>query len=169
MTDRLEIKASLAVDETGTVTGLAWPFGEGPDGYGDVITKGAFNIAVDDVPMLFGHDPEDVIGLWDEVTETDQGLQVRGQLFIKEHRRARAVRSLITSGLIGGLSIGFRTKAFVPRHGKGRVISALDLHEVSIVRNPAHPRARILSAKSATAAISIAEAINRAATAFSRK
>lgn len=164
--NHLEIKAALAVDEAGTITGIAWPFNEGPDQLGDLITKGAFNVAVEDVPMLFGHDPEDVIGVWDEVEETPEGLRVKGQLDIKGHRRARAVRSLITSGLIGGLSIGYRTKSFTPRAGKGRVISALDLVEVSVVRNPAHPRARITGAKSASTALAIAEAITRAASAL---
>lgn len=163
--DRLEVKASLSVDEAGTVTGLAWPFDDGPCGHGDLISKGAFNIAVADVPMLLGHDPEAVIGLWDEVKETPRGLEVKGRLFLEGHRRAKAVRSLMMSGLINGLSIGFRTKASKPRLGKGRTITKLDLHEVSVVRNPAHPRAR-LSAKSASIANTLAEAITRAASAL---
>jgi hypothetical protein len=35
MTDRLEIKAELTVDDAGTITGIAWPFGS-PDRVGDV-------------------------------------------------------------------------------------------------------------------------------------
>jgi len=163
--DRLEIKAALSVDEAGTLSGIAWPFNEGPDQLGDLITPGAFNIAAD-MPILLGHDPEDLIGTWTEVKETPEGLLVAGQLHVKEHRRARAARSLITSGLIGGLSIGYRTKAFTPRPGKGRVISALDLVEISVVKNPAHPRARITGAKSASSALAIAEAISRAASAL---
>ncbi|GBD48530.1 HK97 family phage prohead protease [Methylopila sp. Yamaguchi] len=163
--ERLEIKAALSVDEAGTITGIAWPFNEGPDQLGDLIAPGAFTIAPD-MPMLFAHDPEDLVGIWTEVKETPEGLLVAGQLDVKERRRARAVRSLITSGQIGGLSIGYRTKAFTPRAGKGRVISALDLVEVSVVRNPAHPRARITGAKSASSALAIAEAISRAASAL---
>jgi HK97 family phage prohead protease len=164
--NRLEIKASLTVTEKGEISGIAWPHGEGRDQYGDAITKGAFNIAVDDLPMLFGHDPEDLIGLWEEVKETDAGLEVKGKLFIENHPRAKAVRSLITSGLIGGLSIGYRTKAFTGTPGKNRIISALDLLEVSIVRNPMHPRARITGVKSANAALKLAEAIHQAAKAI---
>jgi HK97 family phage prohead protease len=163
--DHLELKASIAIDSAGTLSGIAWPFNAGPDQLGDVITKGAFNIAVDDLPILLCHDPEQPIGLWSEVAETADGLTVKGQLF-QDDRRARAVRSMIRSGLITGLSIGFKTKASTPRPNKGRVISSLDLHEVSVVRNPAHPRARILHAKTATAAIAIAAAINRAAAAL---
>ncbi|HEY8566584.1 MAG TPA: HK97 family phage prohead protease [Beijerinckiaceae bacterium] len=164
--ERLEIKADLTVSEAGAIAGIAWPFNAGPDLTGDTITKGAFNLAVDDLPMLLGHDPEQVIGTWEEVTETDRGLEVRGRLFLEESRRSRAVRSLITGGLIGGLSIGFRTKTATGSAGKNRVITALDLFEVSVVRNPAHPRARVTGVKSGQAAIALAEAINRAASAL---
>jgi HK97 family phage prohead protease len=163
--DKLEIKATIAVDDAGTITGMAWPFGS-PDSVGDLIEKGAFNIVVADLPMLLAHDPEQPVGLWDEVKETNEGLQVKGRLFIEESRRAKSVRGLIQGGLITGLSIGFKTTASTKR-GSNRIISALDLHEISVVRNPAHPRARISSAKDANAAI--AEAINRATMALRTK
>jgi HK97 family phage prohead protease len=163
--DLLEIKATIAVDDAGTITGMAWPFGSA-DSVGDLIEKGAFHIAVADLPMLLAHDPEQPIGLWDEVKETNEGLQVKGRLFIDESRRAKSVRGLIQGGLITGLSIGFKTKAST-KQGSNRVISALDLHEISVVRNPAHPRARISSAKDATAAI--AEVLHRAAVALRKK
>ena len=72
---------------------------------------------------------------------------------------------MIKSGLISGLSIGFRTKAS-NRQGRNRVISALELAEISVVRNPSHPRARITTAKSLNLALAIAEAINRATAAL---
>jgi HK97 family phage prohead protease len=158
--EKLEIKAAIAVSEAGEITGTAWPFGAGPDRVGDLIEKGAFHVAVADLPMLLAHDPETPVGLWEDVRETPEGLQVKGRLFIDESRRAKAVRGLIQGGLITGLSIGFTTKSATTR-GANRLITALDLKEISVVRNPAHPRARIVSAKDATAAI-IAEAINRA-------
>jgi len=157
--DRLEVKASLAVDEAGVITGTAWPFGS-PDSVGDIITKGAINVAVDVLPMLFGHNPDDLIGTWTETKQTDEGLIVTGKLHM-DQPRARAIRGLIQGGLVSGLSIGFRTKAST-KQGRNRVISALDLVEVSLVRNPSHPRARVTSAKSLNSAAAIAEAINRA-------
>lgn len=160
--DRLEIKASITVDDAGEISGIAWPFGS-PDSVGDIITKGAFGAISPDLPMLLGHDPHQPIGLWTEVRETDAGLEVKGRLFVDESQRARAVRSSIRNGLISGLSIGFNgTQA--QKSGRNRVISRLNLQEISVVRNPAHPKARITSAKNATAAI--AEAINRAAVAL---
>ncbi len=162
MIEKVECKAAIAVDETGVITGTAWPFNAGPDQVGDLIERGAFHVAVADLPMLLAHDPEQPVGLWDEICESSEGLQVKGRLFVDESKRARAVRGLIHGGLISGLSIGFVTKTATIR-GRNRVISALDLKEISVVRNPAHPRARIASAKSASA---IAEAIERAAEAL---
>lgn len=157
--DRLEVKATLAVDEAGVITGTAWPFGS-PDSVGDIITKGAINVAVDDLPMLFGHNPDDLIGTWTETKQTDEGFTVTGKLHM-DQPRARAIRGLIQGGLVSGLSIGFRTKASTKQR-RNRVISSLDLFEISVVRNPSHPRARVTSAKSLNSAAAIAEAINRA-------
>ncbi|MER9306779.1 HK97 family phage prohead protease [Mesorhizobium sp. M0496] len=164
MSDRLEVKAQIAVDEAGTITGLAWPFGT-PDKVGDTIRKGAFRVVVDDLPMLYAHNPDDLVGTWDEVKETNEGLVVKGHLHVKESVRARAVRGLVQGGLVTGLSICFKAREAV-RTGRTRVISALDLLEISLVRNPSHPRAQIISAKAGTAAVEIAEAINRATAAL---
>jgi uncharacterized protein len=157
--DRLEIKATLGVTDTGEIIGTAWPFNAGPDTTGDLITKGAFGIIPTDLPMLFGHDPADLIGTWTETAETSDGLITKGKLHM-DQPRARAVLSMIKSELITGLSIGFRTKAATTQ-GRNRVISALDLAEISVVRNPAHPKARIIAAKSNDSAIALAAAIER--------
>ena len=78
--------------------------------------------------------------------------------------RARTVLGMIKSGLVSGLSIGFKTKAST-QQGRNRVISALDLYEISVVRNPAHPRARITSAKTYDVALAMAAIIRRFAAA----
>ncbi|QDM16731.1 HK97 family phage prohead protease [Tardiphaga sp. vice352] len=158
--DKLEMKATLSVDEAGTITGIAWPFGSA-DSAGDIITKGAFAFAVTSMPMLFNHSPNDLVGTWDEVAETSDGLVAKGQLHM-EQARARTVHSMIKGGLVTGLSIGFKTKAST-QQGRNRIISALDLYEISVVRDPMHKRARILSAKSdITANAEIAAVIIRA-------
>ena len=159
------VSATFAIDDAGTITGTAWPFGT-PDRVGDLITKGAFSTAPAVLPMLAFHDHRDPVGSWTEIQETDAGLVVKGRLLIEEVARAREVHALVRSGAVTGLSIGFSTKAATPRRGGGRTITALDLVEVSLVTVPAHPGARITSAKDATAAIKIAEAINRAAVAL---
>lgn len=146
MTGRLEIKAALEVTDAGEITGLAWPFGT-PDRVGDVIEKGAFATSPASVPMLFGHDQGQVIGVWDSITETPEGLTVKGRLLVDDVERAREVRAMVKAGAVSGLSVGFITKD-ASRVGRGRKITALELHEVSIVAVPCHPGAKITSLKS---------------------
>lgn len=144
---KLEVKASLSVDDAGTITGTAWPFGSA-DRVGDIITKGAFN-SPERLPMLFAHDQAQAVGIWDSITETSEGLTVKGRLLIEDVARAREVRALVREGAVTGLSIGFVTKQAAGRKGGGRTITALDLHEISIVPIPSHPGARITTAKAA--------------------
>lgn len=146
MKQRLEIKASLSVDDAGTITGLAWPFGT-PDRVGDMIEKGAI-AAPATLPMLFSHDQAQVIGVWDQITETPDGLTVKGRLLVDDVARAREVRAMIREKAVTGLSIGFITKSAKPRQ-RGRTITALDLHEISVVAVPCHPGAQITSIKAA--------------------
>jgi len=161
--DKLEVKATLAVDGSGVITGNAWPFAEA-DSVGDIITKSAFGEIAPDLGMLYQHNPADLIGTWTEIKVTDDGLVVKGQLHL-DQPRARSVRSMVQKGLVSGLSIGFRTKAS-RKVGRNRIIDALDLAEISLVRDPSHPRARITSAKSLNVAVALAEALNRATAAL---
>lgn len=146
MTDRIEIKAAFTIEDTGAIVGLAWPFGS-PDRVGDVIEKGAIS-APSSVPMLWAHDPSQVIGVWDDISETSEGLVVKGRLLIEHVEKAREVHALVRNNAVSGLSIGFTSKASKPRH-RGRTISALDLHEISVVAIPCHPGAQITSVKAA--------------------
>lgn len=151
MTERLEIKAALTVDDAGTITGIAWPFGS-PDRVGDVIEKGAFT-SPETLPMLFAHEQGQVIGVWEQITETAEGITVKGRLLVDDVERAREVRAMIRSKAVSGLSIGFVTKAAKPRT-RGRTITALNLHEISVVAVPCHPGAQITSIKAADGAAS---------------
>jgi HK97 family phage prohead protease len=164
----VEFKASLSVDESGMITGLAWPFGSA-DRYNDEILPGAFKSAKAPLPILMGHDSMQPLGAWSSITETAKGLEVKGQLLVNDVQRAREVSALVKSGALRGLSIGFITKSATVRKGGGRTIKSLDLVECSIVAVPAHPGAKITSSKSAAAAIALAEAINRASAALQRK
>ncbi len=145
MTDRIEVKAALTVTDAGEITGIAWPFGSA-DRVGDVIEKGAIT-SPETLPMLFSHDQSQVIGVWDEIAETDTGLTVKGRLLVDDVERAREVRAMIKTKAVSGLSIGFVTQKSTPSR-KGRTINALTLHEVSVVAVPCHPGAQITSLKS---------------------
>jgi HK97 family phage prohead protease len=168
MNHRIEFKASLSIDEAGTITGLAWPFGA-PDRVGDEILPGAFKSAKAPLPILMGHDSMQPLGAWNVISETTKGLEVKGQLLVNDVVRAKEVSALVKAGALGGLSIGFITKSASARKGGGRTIKALDLVECSIVAVPMHPGAKITSSKSAAAAIALAEAINRASAALQQK
>lgn len=168
MNNHFEVKATLTVDDAGAIAGVAWPFGTA-DRAGDIIEKGAFATALAPLPMLFGHNPNTPVGVWKEVFEGPDGLQVKGQLLVDDVARAKEVSALVKSGAITGLSIGFITKKASARKGGGRTIKSVDLVEVSLVAVPSHPGARVTSSKSAAAAIALTEAINRAAAALQRK
>lgn len=149
--EKIEVKAALTVDEAGAITGVAWPFGT-PDRVGDVIERGAFSKALPPLPMLASHDQKDTVGVWTELSETSEGLTVKGRLLVGEVQRAAEVRALIQAGALRGLSIGFVSRKAMPRKGGGRTITELELLEISVVAVGAHPGARITSAKDMTMA-----------------
>lgn len=166
--DRLFFETKLAAADNGDISGVAWPFGK-PDRVGDIIEKGAFAGAALPLPMLFGHDLNDPVGTWSDASEEADGFKVKGNLLVKDVERAREVFALVRAGAVRGLSVGFRTLQAVTQKGGGRKISALELLEVSLVTIPMHPGARVTSAKSAVMALRLAENINRAALALSRR
>ncbi|HDZ74091.1 MAG TPA: HK97 family phage prohead protease [Aurantimonas coralicida] len=161
----IEVKASLSAADDGAVEGLAWPFGT-PDRVGDMIEKGAFSGSAVPIPMLFGHNPNDPVGVWEAVEETSEGLRVKGRLLVAEVGRAREVQAMVKSGAVRGLSIGFITKKASARRGGGRTITSLELAEISLVTIPMHPKAGLRGTKAGADAIALAEAINRAASAL---
>lgn len=144
--ERLELKGALTVDEAGFITGLASVFGSADLG-GDIVHKGAFAGASAPLPMLASHDPADVVGVWDELAETAEGLAVKGRLLVAEVKRAAEVRALILAGAMRGLSIGYIATKKAPRQGGGRDLFRVELKEVSVVAVPMHPAAKITSAK----------------------
>lgn len=159
--DRVYIETKLDTGDDGAIEGKAWDFGK-PDRVGDMIEPGAFKGVALPLPMLFGHDQNDPVGVWTEMAEAKGGLMLKGRLLVEDVARAREVRALVRSGAVRGLSIGFQTIKAAARQG-GRTIKALDLLEVSLVTLPMHPGARVTSAKSAVEALRVAEAITRAA------
>jgi HK97 family phage prohead protease len=167
MSVQLDCKAAVSVSDAGDIEAMAWPFGIA-DRVGDMIEKGAFAKSALPIPMLFGHDQNDPVGVWTEAVEAPDGLHLKGKLLVDDVARAREVRALVQSGAVRGVSIGFITRKATPRKG-GRSIQSLELLEASLVVVPMHPGARITSAKSAVTALAIADAINRATAHFSRK
>ncbi|ADZ71353.1 HK97 family phage prohead protease [Polymorphum gilvum] len=118
------------------------------DGAGDTVVRGAFARSLarrgaDGIRMLWQHDPARPIGVWERVAEDGAGLYVAGRL-LADVAQAREAASLIGAGALDGLSIGFRTvRARAGGRGAARVLTEIDLWEVSLVTFPELAGARV--------------------------
>ena len=151
MESGLELKfagGKPVMTEGAVIEGYASRFGL-PDQGGDIVAKGAFGASLarlaakgDKVRMLWQHDPTRPIGVWDEIREDDKGLWVKGRL-LPDVAQAREAAALIAAGAIDGLSIGYRTIS-AERDGKGRrLLSEVELWEVSLVTFPMLAEAKV--------------------------
>lgn len=98
------------------------------------------------IPMLWAHDPANVIGSWSALQVRADGLTVKGKLNLAV-AKALEVRSLLQAGDITGLSIGFRTVKDERRSNGVRRITQARLHEISIVAFPSVPGSGITSVR----------------------
>lgn len=144
----LEVKA---LDDAGTFEGYASIFNNVDHG-GDKVMPGAFVEGLSrarqggrTVKMLWNHDPNQPIGVWEDLVEDAKGLRGKGRL-VMEVPKAREVHALMKAGAIGGLSIGYRTIESAP-DGNARALKKLDLYEVSPVTFPMNERAKLTSVK----------------------
>jgi HK97 family phage prohead protease len=129
------------------IEGYASLFGQTDQGK-DVVQKGAYGKSLVDlekagrsVKMLWQHDPAQPIGVWDDLREDDRGLYVKGRL-LDGVEKGREAAALIEAGAIEGLSIGYRTKRATKTPDGKRVLTELELWEVSLVTFPMLPSAR---------------------------
>ncbi len=110
----------------------------------DVVVRGAFRASLErtgacGVKMLHQHE-DDPVRVWDEAVEDERGLFMRGRIQ-DWSPEARFISRLAKAGAVDGLSIGFlAVKA--RRTGGIRVLSQMELWEVSLVTFPMLPRAR---------------------------
>lgn len=132
-----EWKADTA---TGQVEGYGAVFGN-VDTYGDIILRGAFGNTMGKrkVKMLWQHNPDQPIGVWDEMREDDRGLWMKGRI-LSEVEKGKEAIALMSAGAIEGLSIGYKTVDAEYTNGN-RVIKEIDLWETSIVTFPANEMA----------------------------
>ena len=95
---------SLAED--GSFEGLAAAYGN-VDHHGDRIEAGTFKAAEgEQIPLLFAHKTDQPIG-YATVTETPQGLLVRGKLLLDTVAGSEAY-SRLKAGVLKALSVGFQ-------------------------------------------------------------
>ena len=98
--------------------------------------------------MLWQHDPSQPIGVWDHVTEDRKGLFVKGRI-LTVVERGREAAALIAAGAIDGLSIGYRTRSAGKTAQGKRLLTDLDLWEVSLVTFPMALQARVAAKEGA--------------------
>ncbi|WP_415013508.1 HK97 family phage prohead protease [Brevundimonas sp.] len=120
---------------------------------GDVVAKGAFAESLArggaaGVKMLHQHEARALVGVWDEVAEDARGLFVAGRI-LDWSPEARFAGALARAGALDGLSIGFRAVR-ARKDGRLRVLSEVDLWEVSLVTFPMLPGARFATTGTAS-------------------
>jgi uncharacterized protein len=132
------------------ISGYASLFGGSPDGYGDVVQQGAFrntltklNNVQYKLPMLWNHNVDNVIGVWDDLKEDSVGLWVKGRIFENTEQGAY-ISKCIQNTSVSGISIGFNILK-ASKNKDYRLIEAINLLEISIVTIPAKEDARIQS------------------------
>ncbi|MEO9651612.1 MAG: HK97 family phage prohead protease [Roseobacter sp.] len=138
----------LEVRDGSQISGYASLFGAVDQG-NDVVEAGAYKTSLNAlsakgqrVKMLWQHDPAQPIGIWDEVREDKTGLWVKGRL-LENVEKGREAQALIEAGAIDGLSIGYRTLKATKNSKGQRLLTELELWEVSLVTFPMLPSARI--------------------------
>jgi uncharacterized protein len=138
----------ITVEDGIEISGYASLFGAADQG-GDVVRKGAYAASLaaatssgHRIKMLWQHDPSQPIGVWDEVREDAKGLWVKGRI-LDSVARGREAAALIAAGAIDGLSIGYRTVRAAKNDAGQRMLTELDLWEVSLVTFPMLPTARV--------------------------
>jgi len=144
----MALSGDVKVTDGAVIEGYASLFGRKDQG-GDSVLAGAYARSLAmlkakgrSVKMLWQHDPTQPIGVWDEVREDEKGLFVKGRL-LPDVAKAQEAAALLAAGAIDGLSIGYRTKS-AQKDGKGgRLLSELELWEVSLVTFPMLPEARV--------------------------
>lgn len=154
-----ELKFALKFAPSGIFEGYAAVFGN-VDSANDRIAPGAFARCLGNLraegrlpPMLWQHDVQKPLGQWLDMHEDSHGLYVRGKLFTDDIAQAREAYALLRENVVSGLSIGYRTVKSTRDAQRGvRLLTELDLLEVSIVTFPANAQARIRAVKSQFAA-----------------
>lgn len=162
----MELKFSDKESEARSFSGYGAVFNN-VDAYGDVILPGAFSETLSRAKsagewpaMLLQHGggflggAEDMtpIGVWTSMREDEKGLWVEGKL--AETQRGKDVYALLKMTprpAITGLSIGYVAKEWSVRtqpHEPKRSLKKVELIEVSLVTNPANPKARVSGVKS---------------------
>lgn len=143
----------LKSDARGEFRGYASVFNV-RDSYGDIIKPHAFQTSLQrksNLALLWQHQAHEPIGIINQLYEDRIGLVIQGQLLLNL-AKAQEAYTLLAHKVISGLSIGFR---ILQAHQQtqpitARIITEIELIEISVVTFPANPYAKILDFKSAS-------------------
>lgn len=152
--DHLDLSIRFeASDVAGEFSGHAAIWDE-RNGHNEAVQRGAFKRSLTEHRtagtrplMLWSHNPADIIGVWTEVREDETGLAVKGRIITATNRGAEAYE-LLKAGALNGLSIGFRARGDKRGANGIRILTDIDLAEISVVGLPSAGRARITSIRS---------------------
>lgn len=172
VTSTLDLSATevrfAAGDSTGVFTGYAAVWDDLVPSYREVVRKGAFRRSLGEHRkagtrpiMLWAHDPSEIVGTWTELVEDERGLKATGQL-LQETRRGAEALALLKAKALNGLSIGFNVRKEERGPNGLRVITDVDLLEISLTAFPAMPAARVQNVREASAAAAVLDALRRA-------
>lgn len=116
---------------------------ERADRGGDVVRAGAFTRRLgrrlEQVPLLWQHEPSRPIGRIEYLKEDRRGLRVIGRL--SDGAAGREAAALLREGALKGLSFGYRVRAASGE--RPRELTDLELVEISLVTMPMQPLARV--------------------------
>lgn len=108
----------------------------------DTIRPGAFVQTLGNrrspIQLFWQHRSDAAIGVIETIAEDDRGLRVIGRI---DNRFGRAAQ-MLRRGEVSGLSFGYRASDY--RYSRqGRILTAIELIEVSLVTRPLQHGARI--------------------------
>ena len=147
----LDIKS---IDPQGRFAGYASVFGV-VDNQRDMMLAGAFKHTLagrtGEVKLLWQHQQSEPIGVFDTLFEDVHGLYVEGRLLL-DVQRAKEAYALLKEGAVNGLSIGYSPVRYRTDPSGVRLLSEVDLWEISLVTFPANEAANVTVVKQATMA-----------------
>lgn len=143
----LELKS---IDAQGRFAGYASVF-DVVDSQRDVMSRGAFTKTlsnrVQDIKLLWQHQQDEPIGIFERMFEDEHGLYVEGMLLL-DVQRAKEAYALLKAAALSGLSIGYSPVHYRIDPDTGvRYLTEVDLWEVSLVTFPANEAANITVVK----------------------
>lgn len=140
-------------DDQGIVSGYASVFSV-QDRHNDCIQYGAFRESIinhysnNQIKLLWQHQQDKPIGVFNLIAEDKYGLYIEAKLLLGI-QKAREAYDLLKSGAINGLSIGYTPLEYeFDENSQTRMLTKVDLWEISLVTFPANTHACITSLKS---------------------